>query len=85
MIDGLLRIFGEVVVDLANSDFDCQKLNKKGERLARLVGNDLVNAKITYEALISITDFVSGMTDRFAADLFRTLTGISHVTAFDAG
>ena len=85
MIEGFLGIFKNVVVDLINVNFDGQKLNKKSAKLARLIGNGLVDAKSTHEALMCVTDFVSGMTDRFAVDLFRTLTGISHVTAVVPG
>ncbi len=77
MVEGLLRIFSDVIDELVDADFDAQKLGTKSKRLVRLMGNALGSAKNTYEALICVTDFVSGMTDRFAAELFRTLTGIS--------
>ncbi len=77
MIEGLLGIFTGVVHELVDANFDAQKLGTKSKRLVRLMGNALGNAKNTYEALICVTDLVSGMTDRFAAELFRTLTGIS--------
>ena len=77
VIGGLLDIFGEVVMDLSNVNFEIPKLKGKSERLARLIGNSLQRANSTYDALLYLTDFVSGMTDRFSVDTYRTLKGIS--------
>ena len=77
MVDGLLRIFTDMVLELTDVDFHEHKLGTKSKRLARLMGGALGNSKSAYNALMCVTDFVSGMTDRFAAELFRTLTGIS--------
>jgi dGTP triphosphohydrolase len=37
----------------------------------------LGSAENAYQALLYITDFVSGMTDRFAVETYRTLKGIA--------
>jgi dGTPase len=77
IIGGLLDTFAEVVIDLANNDFDRSKLNGRSQRLARLMGGSLGPAENAYQALLYITDFVSGMTDRFAVETYRTLKGIA--------
>ena len=76
-LGGLLDIFGEVVTDLMNTDFDCSKLNTSSRQLARLMGASLGPAQDVYQALLFVTDFVSGMTDRFAVETYRTLKGIT--------
>jgi dGTPase len=77
IIAGLLDIFGEIVVDLAEREFDHSKLSARPQRLARLMGSSLGPVENAYQALLCVTDFVSGMTDRFAVDTYRTLKGIS--------
>jgi dGTPase len=77
IIGGLLDIFDEVVTDLMNTDFDRSKLNARSQQLARLMGASLGPAEDAYQALLFVTDFVSGMTDRFAVETYRTLKGIT--------
>jgi hypothetical protein len=77
IIRGLLDTFAEVVTDLANNDFDRSKLSGSSQRLARLMDGSLGPAENAYQALLCVTDFVSGMTDRFAVETYRTLKGIA--------
>ena len=77
IISGLLDTFAEVVTDLANNDFDRSKLSGRSQRLARLMDGSLGPATNAYQALLYVTDFVSGMTDRFAVETYRTLKGIA--------
>lgn len=76
IISGLLNIFADVMVDLIDVSFDCAKLRGKSQRLARLMRGSLRQPLWdSYDALFCVTDFVSGMTDRFAVELYQTLTG----------
>lgn len=75
VIHGLLDIFQDVVPDLENVGWNPQKLKGKSQRLARLL--PLQGVASRYTVLQRITDFISGMTDRYAVDLFRNLKGIS--------
>ncbi len=77
IISGLLDTFAEVVTDLANNDFDRSKLSGRSQRLARLMNGSLGPATNAYQALLYVTDFVSGMTDRFAVETYPTLKGIA--------
>ena len=77
VIAGLLDVFAEVITDLISVNFDVSKLKGNSARLARLMGNSLWRTNNTYETLLCLTDLVSGMTDRFAIDTYRTLKGIS--------
>jgi dGTPase len=77
IIGGLLDIFSEVVTDLTNADFDRSKLSARSQRLARLMDISLGPVEDSYRALLCVTDFVSGMTDRYAVETYRTLKGIA--------
>lgn len=77
VISGLLDIFSEVVIELAKVGYERSKLTGKSKRLARLMGGTLLPVSDNYSALLCVTDFISGMTDRYAVDLYRSLTGIS--------
>jgi dGTPase len=77
IITGLLNIFSELVIDLATHHFNRSKLSPSSKRLERIMGSSLGPVENSYEALLCVTDFVSGMTDRFAVDTYRTLKGIS--------
>jgi len=54
-------------------------LSPKNRAIINLLPNRITTAKIDdlYKRLLSITDFVSGMTDSFAVSLFRKIKGIS--------
>lgn len=39
---------------------------------------DQINQLSAYERLLLITDFISGMTDSYAVDIYQKLTGIKH-------
>lgn len=75
VIHGLLDIFREMVDDLERAAWEVKGLGGKTQRLARLLPLDNVNSR--YGALQRVADFISGMTDRYAIDLFRNLRGIS--------
>jgi dGTPase len=78
VVSGLLDIFAEAVVELTTkASFDISQLDDKNLRLARIMGSTLKRANNTQEALLCLTDFVSGMTDRFAVDTYRMLMGIA--------
>ena len=67
----------EGMIELAKVNFNPAKLGGNPQRLARLMGSSLHKVSDTYGALLCVTDFVSGMTDRYAVDMYRTLKGIS--------
>lgn len=77
VIRGLLDIFSDVVMALDGVGYDVGKLGAGTQRLVRLMGSSLHKVTDTYSALLCVTDFVSGMTDRYAVDTYRTLKGIS--------
>lgn len=77
VITGLLDIFADAVNELSQQDFDMAKLDKKAEKVARVIGKSLQRAKKPYDAMLCVTDCVSGMTDRFAIETYRALKGIS--------
>jgi dGTPase len=77
VIAGLLDIFSEAVNELSNKEFDMIKISKKSERIMRIIGKSLHRVKTTYDAMLCVTDCVSGMSDRFAVEMYRTLKGIS--------
>ncbi|MBL8644659.1 MAG: deoxyguanosinetriphosphate triphosphohydrolase [Rhodospirillaceae bacterium] len=90
VIGGLLDMFVDVAIELARLKFDMAAFNsskpnsrahERAQALARLMGRCLTTPRNGYEALLCVTDFVSGMTDRYAVDLFQTLKGISTATA----
>jgi dGTPase len=85
VIGGLLDMFVDVVVVLQKVAFDMaafkgkpkDRRHERAQALGRLMGRTLTEPKDAYSALLCVTDFVSGMTDRYAVDLYRTLKGIS--------
>jgi dGTPase len=76
-LKGLFDFLAEALTDLVNVDFVVEKLNQRSKRIIRLMGDSFEYAKDSYDALLCATDLVSGMTDRFAVETYRTLAGIS--------
>jgi dGTPase len=77
VICGLLDIFSEMIFDLDAVNYDAAKISARSKRLVRLMRASTPDPKCLYDALLCVTDFVSGMTDRYALELFRTLKGIT--------
>jgi dGTPase len=52
--------------------------NKKSKKLLTLVPSQFaINSETLYEKTLAIVDYISGMTDLYAIDLYRKLKGIS--------
>lgn len=49
---------------------------KDDKKLKKIVGTSFLEIESCYEKLLSIIDFVSGMTDRYTVSLYRQLYGI---------
>jgi len=75
IIFGILDTYKEVLVDLANNNWKENNLSGVSKKLIRLGELNFSNATDLYSCTQVITDFVSGMTDRYASDLFKKLSG----------
>ncbi len=70
-LDGLLPLFDEVHA----KGGDAQALSSYHKQLARACGLELVGISTAHDALHALTDFVSGMTDRYAVKVAGMLAG----------
>ncbi len=77
IISGLLDLFLPVVVEIEHVGWNIPKLSGRPQMLARLIPNQFLGVTSRYESWLRVTDFISGMTDRFALDLHRKLKGIA--------
>ena len=77
IICGLLDLFLPVVVEIEHVGWNLSKLSDRHQMLARLIPNQFLGVTSRYESWLRVTDFISGMTDRFALDLYRKLKGIA--------
>jgi dGTPase len=77
ILTGLLELYCQVVWDFEHVKWDATKLTGRSQQLARLVPNFSLGVTKRYDAWLRVTDFISGMTDRYALDLYRKLKGIS--------
>lgn len=69
VIGGLLNAFVGAVLNPKDS---------KGEKLLQLVPRQFaITGKSLYEDVLSVVDFIAGMTDLYAMDLYRKITGIT--------
>lgn len=75
VIVGLLDDFGHMIHALMLCDWRVEKLRGREAKLSELLGVDLLGVGQAYPALLRITDFIAGMTDRYALELFRALRG----------
>jgi dGTPase len=76
VLNGLLEIFVPATMASVN-----QSMSKKDQTYFRLLPDEaqveITNAKNAYEAIRSVLDYVSGITDSNALNLYRIVTGIS--------
>lgn len=71
-LDGVLPIYEE----LARTNWSSESLPDYHRKLIRALNLDLRGVKDDYSALHSLSDFVSGMTDRYAQSVSRLVSGI---------
>jgi len=69
VLDGLIPMFD----DLAAKGWDAARLSGYHQQLARAVNLDVSGLDNAYDALHALTDFVSGMTDRYAVKVSEML------------
>ncbi len=74
VLSGLLDVLTPVVDALAEVEFDRANLTGSAVALSRLLGESY-RPSTRYDALLGVTDFVSGLTDRAAVQLHRKLSG----------
>ena len=83
MVSGLLDVFVPCVDELAREYKGGPKASYRSKRLAAMLPFYTVESSNqfwlneTYLRLISILDFISGMTDSYAVSLHQKLKGIS--------
>ena len=72
VMDVLLREFCEAYIEFKES-----RASFKTKHIFDLLGSDAPKEQELYPALIRITDFVSGSTDKYATQLSRRLSGVA--------
>ena len=77
IISGLLELFLPVVDKIEYVGWDVKDLSGRPQMLARLLPDRFLGVTSRYDSWLRVTDFISGMTDRFALDLYRKLKGIA--------
>lgn len=77
IISGLLDMFFELVLEAEKQSWSTKKLKGGTDKLLRLIPDGFNGVNSRYHAWLRVTDFISGMTDRYALDLYRKLRGIS--------
>ena len=73
VLDGLEGVYTALMAN----NWEKQKLGNYHVQLCRATGLDLRDVNDAYTALHSLTDYVSGMTDRYAVKIARMVSGAS--------
>lgn len=75
VLGGLLEIFLQAVNDVAVHE---QKASTRSQMVLQMIPPQFYQPSAApYQRMLSITDFVAGMTDSYAVNLYKKLTGIS--------
>lgn len=80
VIAGILEPFAQAIEDVFHHTFDkAPRCSAKIFELipAQFIGKDRIPNENPYERLIRIVDYVCGMTDSYALNLYRNISGIS--------
>ncbi len=70
------RIISELLDDTIRAAFNPEKLYSK-QLLNRIPSQYAMHAENTYERIMAVLDYISGMTDVYALDLYRKINGMS--------
>ncbi|WP_161500005.1 dGTP triphosphohydrolase [Bradyrhizobium sp. AC87j1] len=80
VIIGLLDLFGTMIEDYIAKKGSVKDMNHKSRNLYSLMPEENRKRMVAtdpYKCMVVLVDYVSGMTDRFALDLFQRLSGHS--------
>ena len=75
VIHGILDVLLEAMIDLHNNGWNPNETSGHTQKLVRYIERDFSHVTYHYEGLLVMTDYVSGMTDRFALNVYRRLHG----------
>lgn len=73
----LLDVFVHAILDYEKKGADLSKTMSKHQRALRLMDVTLPQKQNRYNNLLFVMDFISGLSDRAAVNLYKSLTGIS--------
>ncbi|MCA9691408.1 MAG: deoxyguanosinetriphosphate triphosphohydrolase [Myxococcales bacterium] len=76
VLSTLLKTFSDAVVEGVSRSTNGDASKKTG-RVLDLMGNSKPEMTSVHESLLFVTDFICGMTDRYAWDLFKQIRGIA--------
>ncbi|MFY9827701.1 MAG: hypothetical protein WAK69_03630 [Rhodoplanes sp.] len=79
IIHTLLDLYGGMIVKFIDCK-EAEKLDTKNMHLYQLLPSHskvMLQTASPYQALLILVDYISGMTDRFALDLYCKLIGVS--------
>lgn len=68
IINGLLEFIFQIKKDPANKQY---------KKISSLLPKIVTKEDISYESILDVTDFISGMTDWYAIDLYNKITGVT--------
>jgi dGTPase len=80
VISSLLNIFSEMRIELSLNARNPDRMDKKNQNLLNLLPKESQDALLKadeYESLVVLTDYISGMTDKFALELYQRLSANS--------
>lgn len=73
----LLNVFVKAVLDFEYKSGALSEVSQQNQRLLKMMDHEISFKKNRYEHLLQVTDFISGLSDRSAVNLFKTLKGVS--------
>jgi len=68
----------DIVSGLLDIIFDIKKdpTSKRNIKIAKLFPQELTSTDLSYPAILKVTDYISGMTDGFAINLYNKIKGV---------
>ncbi len=73
----LLKSFTAAILDFEKNAGDLSKTSEQNRRLIKMMDNLPVFRGHRYEHLLQVTDFVAGLSDRSAVNLYKVIKGVS--------
>jgi dGTPase len=75
-----MDLFGETIKEYIRKEGDVEKMDLKDRNLLNLLPEESrrrMDHSNSYSCMIVLVDYIAGMTDRFALDLYQRLCGHS--------
>ncbi len=77
ILGAMLDVYCQAMLDFEKQEGQIKKMSARPQRLLKMMDSPLIYKGSRYDHLLQVTDFISGLSDRAALNLYHCIKGVS--------